>query len=377
MILSNLFRLLKPENQALKANCNLLDAYQEAVKQKKIDHDPLQCEIIKRFQDLMTELKIHQSRFRRKKPIKGLYLYGPVGVGKTFLMDLFFERVSEKHKARFHFHHFMQQVDGQLRKMQGQKNPLKHIVSQLRKKTRLLCLDEFLVHDVADALILSELLQAMYKEGIVVVATSNTAPDNLYAEGVHRERFLPAIELIKAHSAVLLLSEDRDYRCGRTPLSHAYCFPLNHETQAILTEEFANISQPVQGHGELLIQNRLIPVVNMAKKAVWFEFDVICNMPRCQLDYLEIANQFHTVFISNVPILRENNTVNIILFIHLVDVLYDRGIRLVISAETSLEALYTQGPMLSEFARTISRLNEMQSVDYLTRHAYREVDGLI
>ncbi|AHE66095.1 putative ATPase [Legionella oakridgensis ATCC 33761 = DSM 21215] len=313
---------------------------------------------------------------RTKKTLQGIYLYGPVGGGKTYLMDLFYQGVGIQQKSRFHFHHFMQQVDAQLRRLQGHKDPLRNIAANLAKSTRLLCLDEFFVHDIADAMILAELLQALFNHGVILVATSNTEPDNLYLNGLQRARFLPAIELIKSHCQVLALMENRDYRLGRALLEETYLYPLNDSTNQTLHRQFEAISSEVISEGKLTIQNRCIPFVKCSEHAVWFVFDVICNLPRSQLDYLEIAERFDTVFVSKIPRLTRDDTVRAILLMHFIDVMYDKGVRVIFSAEVPAEQLYTEGAIRHDFQRTLSRLEEMQSSDYLRRHTRREVSML-
>ncbi len=357
----------------------LIDQYDAAVARAEISNDPSQRSVITPMQRVADDLAtLRPSWFNcwRKKQVTGLYLHGPVGVGKTYLGDLFYQNVDEPLKSRFHFHHFMQQVDAQLRRLQGQKDPLRRIAANLAKTTRLLCFDEFMVYDVADAMILAELLQALFAHDVVLVATSNICPDDLYLEGVHRERFLPAIELIKQHCQVLALAEHSDYRLGRAPQQQAYLYPLDEAAQHALTQQFAAIAVDVTEGVDLCVQNRLIPCVKCSERAVWFTFDVICNLPRCQLDYLEIADRFDTVFVSDIPIFAVNDTVRIILLINFIDVMYDRGIRLVVSAAVAVEQLYLNGEKYHAFQRTLSRLEEMQSEDYSRRHQRRQLQSL-
>jgi cell division protein ZapE len=349
---------------------NLLNEYQKSVDAQLINDDPQQREIIIELQCVVDHLvKPRRHWWGGKKTAMGLYLYGSVGVGKTYLMDFFYQYAPIPAKSRFHFHHFMQQVDAQLRRLQGQKDPLKRIVADLAKSTRLLCLDEFLVHDVADAMILSQILNALFAQGVVLVVTGNTRPDDLYLGGAHREHFLPAIDLLKTYCHVMRLENGHDYRLGHAPLDDAYLFPLNHHTEQALTQQFDKLSQQIVENINLPIQNRFIPCVKCSDHAVWFTFDVLCNVPRCQLDYLEIADKFDTVFLSGVPALTADDTSRVVLFIHFIDVMYDRGIRLVISAAVPCFNLYLKGAMLKSFQRTLSRLEEMQSIDYLRRHA--------
>ena len=360
-------------------NQSLMDAYDAAIERTEISDDSAQRDVILSMQRVADELAACRSSWFsgwRKQHVKGIYLSGPVGVGKTYLGDLFYQYVAEPHKSRFHFHQFMQQIDAQLRRLQGQKDPLRRIAAELAKTTRLLCFDEFMVYDVADAMILAELLQALFEHDVVLVATSNSCPDELYLNGPQRDRFLPAIALIKQHCHVLNMAIHADYRLGRAPLQQAYLFPLDEVALRGLTDQFAAIATNTNDGIDLCVQNRLIPCVKCSDRAVWFRFDVICNMPRSQLDYLEIADRFDTVFVSDLPLLTVNDTVRVILLIHFIDVMYDRGIRLVISAAVAIDQLYLHGPMYNAFQRALSRLEEMQSEDYACRHQRRQIQLL-
>lgn len=356
----------------------LIAQYDRAVARQEITDDPVQREVIAHMQGVIDELSMDQHSWLswvKKKDVQGIYLYGPVGVGKTYLGDLFYNYLPEKQKTRLHFHHFMQQVDAQLRRLQGQRDPLRRIATHIAKTTRVLCFDEFMVYDVADAMILAELLQALFAKGIVLMITSNIPPDELYLNGQHRERFLPAIDLIKQHCATVEIADHADYRLGRMPLQQAYIYPLDDKADACLTKQFNEVATNIKEKEELCIQSRMIPCVKWGEHAVWFRFDVICNLPRSQLDYLEIAERFDTVFVSGIPKLTEKDTVSVILLIHFIDVMYDRGIQLILSAAVPVDELYTQGELCSKFQRTLSRLKEMQSEDYVRRHRWRKEEG--
>ncbi|GGI89003.1 cell division protein ZapE [Legionella impletisoli] len=346
---------------------NLLADYEAAIAEGLIEHDPIQRLILAKLQQIANEVLRSSRWFKRSKPIKGLYLYGPVGAGKTFVMDLFYNALPLKQKTRFHFHHFMQQVDAQLRSLQGLKDPLKKIASDLAKKSRVLCLDEFLVYDIADAMILAQLLKALFSHQVILVATSNTPPDQLYLKGLQRARFLPAIDLIKQHCDVMALGDKRDYRLGRVSSIDAYLCPLNEVTEKKMNDQFHEIAPKAEEHSTITVQTREIRCKKISDEAVWFEFNVICNLPRSQLDYLEIADRFNTIFVSGIPTLSSQDMVKVILLMHFIDVMYDNGIRVIISAEAPPDELYQQGPLHAEFQRTVSRLFEMQSFDYLNR----------
>jgi cell division protein ZapE len=224
---------------------------------------------------------------------------------------------------------------------------------------------------VADAMLLSTLLQALLSHSVVLVATSNTAPDDLYLGGVQRQRFLPVIAQIKEHCQVIALKETHDYRLGRAPLSTSYVYPLDAAATDLLERYFSDIAGNTLDASELWVQRRQIACVRLGARAVWFRFDDICNRPRSQLDYLEISDRFDTVFVSDIPILSSDDTTRVVLLMHLIDVMYDKNVQLVISAADTVDKLYVQGPLRQVFQRTLSRLQEMQSEDYARRHPRR------
>lgn len=358
---------------------NLMAQYDAAIQRSEIDDDPKQREILTHMQRLADELTQSNTSWfpwLHQKLIKGLYIYGPVGVGKTYLVDLFYQYVEEKKKTRFHFHHFMQQIDFKLRQLQGKKDPLRLIAKEIAQTTRLLCFDEFLVHDVAYAMILAELFKALQANRVILVVSSNTRPDDLYLNGVHRERFLPAIEIIKSECDVLQIPAQKDYRMGHQPLMDAYLYPLTAQIEQAMDRQFLLLTQDAEVNGSISVQSRDIPYLKYGGESIWFAFDVICNLPRSQLDYLELADRFNNIFVSGIPCLTVNHTLQTIMFIHFIDVMYDRGINIIISAEVPIEALYVQGEMKDTFKRTLSRLMEMQSVDYLSRHPRRVVQNM-
>ena len=344
----------------------LLEHYAHAVAQGAIRESPSQRDALCVLDHINAQLLREKKRFfwPRWQRIEGLYLHGSVGVGKTYVMDLFFKHCADSHKLRLHFHHFMQLLDEKLRQLQGVRNPVERIVLDFCKLYRVICLDEFLVQEVGDAMILVQLLQGLLQRGVTLIITTNTRPDDLYRDGVQRDRFLPLIACIKKACRVMELHAPSDYRLGRVSALKAYVSPLGLAAEQHLAAYFATLGGHVVKGGELMVQQRYIPCVQHNEHAVWFEFASLCAMPRSRLDYLEIAQRFDALFLSNVPLLLPDDQTRVILFIRLVDVLYDQRVRLVMSAAGAPLELYQAGPMQQEFKRTRSRLEEMQSVDY-------------
>lgn len=346
--------------------------YNDLVLAGDIARSPLQEEALKSLDALSTALLSRRSLlpWKKSKSLKSLYIYGNVGAGKTFIMDLFYDTQPTTRKARFHFYQFMRYVDNALRTLQGKKDPLKIIAKTFAKSYDVLCLDEFLVEDIADAMILAELLEALFKTQIVIIFTSNTKPENLYLEGLNRQRFLPAIDLIQLHCELLVLSSYTDHRLGREPLMETYIYPITPASQKKFLNQFYYYEKEFHKSGTIFLQSREISYQYCGKSAIWFEFTTLCNLPRSSADYLELADRFDTVFLANIPVLQEKDTVYVLLLMHLVDIFYDKGMRLLILAETALENLYVNGCLIDEFKRTFSRLKEMQAKDYVARHPY-------
>lgn len=360
---------------------SLIEVYDQAVCKKLIVNDSLQRQVLDQMQLVTDEFERSSTFFwKRWFPtyIKGFYIYGSVGAGKTFLVDLFYNHLPERKKARFHFHHFMQQVDTQLRQFQGKKDPLKSIAKKMAKSIRILCFDEFLVNDVAQAMILVELLPCLFAEKITLIISSNTLPENLYANGVQRSRFLPVIHALNNRCTLIRLVEPIDYRVGRKSFDCGYLHPINTTNQEKMLNQFEqiNVSSSIVINGFITIQNRTIPFLKCANRSIWFDFNELCNLPRSQLDYLEIAESFDTIFLSNVPALTKNHLSQTILFVYLIDVLYDNRVLLIINAQVPILELYGEGEMREAFKRTLSRLQEMQSSDYFSRNQRRLLSSL-
>jgi cell division protein ZapE len=280
-------------------------------------------------------------------------------------MDCFYQSVPIERKTRLHFHEFMREVHRELNDLQGTVNPLDELGKRISQRYKLICFDEFHVADITDAMILHRLLVAMFKHGIGFVTTSNFKPDDLYPNGLHRDRILPAIELLNAHLEVVNVDHGKDYRMSTLEQAHLYHTPLTHQANLMMSATFDRLAECADQEASLHIESRRIDALRRAGGVVWFDFKNLCGGPRSQNDYLEIAAQFHTVFLSNVPQMSAAMASEARRFTWLIDVLYDRHVKLVLSAEVSPEYLYTQGPLAHEFPRTVSRLQEMQSSEYL------------
>lgn len=305
---------------------------------------------------------------------RGVYLYGGVGRGKSFLMDCFFGAVPLKRKVRLHFHEFMREVHRELQELQGTPDPLDDLGKRMGERYRLICFDEFHVADITDAMILHRLLASLFDNGVGFVTTSNFHPDGLYPNGLHRDRILPAIELLKTHLEVINVDDGTDYRRRTLEQAQLYHTPLGPQADLEMRETFSRMASSSHDENPVLhIESRQIYARRKAGGVVWFDFKELCGGPRSQNDYLEIATQFHTVLLSDVPHMPVRMASEARRFTWLVDVLYDRRVKLIMSAAVTPEALYTEGPLVHEFPRTVSRLNEMQSMEYLTLE-HRTVD---
>ena len=296
----------------------------------------------------------------------GLYLWGGVGRGKTYLMDTFYECLPFADKSRVHFHRFMRRVHEDLALMDRQRDPLKVIAQRIAERARILCLDEFIVIDIGDAMLLSGLLEGLAESGVTLVATSNTPPDRLYENGLQRARFLPAIDLLKRTTQVINVDGGVDYRLRALERAEIYHFPLDAGADRGLRDTFEQVSpEPGEEHVVLYIEGRPMRTVRHADGVVWFEFDELCDGPRGTGDYIELSRCYQTVLIANVPQLGAGSDDQARRFISLVDEFYDRKVKVVISAAVGVDELYTGTRLAAELERTRSRLHEMQSHEYL------------
>ena len=307
-------------------------------------------------------------RGRRPAPPRGLYLWGRVGRGKTFLCDLLYDALPDADKRRVHFHRFMQDVHAQLRALEGRRDPLVEVAARIAADLRVLVLDEFHVGDIGDAMILGNLLRALFEREVVLVTTSNAAPRELYRGGLQRERFLPAIGLIERHCESVELVSATDWRLRALKQAPVFLVPPDAAAERRLLEIFNRVARgSAREHFDLPLNGRVVPVRRAADGAAWFDFEALCEGPRAVADYIELAKEYHTIVVSNVPQFTPQQEDPARRFIELVDETYDRGVKLVLSAATPIVELYDGERLRAEFARTESRLIEMQSEDYLAR----------
>jgi cell division protein ZapE len=357
------------------------EVYETELAARGYASDPAQLhavEALDRCAREWAEFKEQRSNALKKLIIhpdipKGVYMHGGVGRGKSFLMDCFYTAVPIVRKTRLHFHEFMREVHRELAELQGTVNPLVELGERISRRFRLICFDEFHVADITDAMILHRLLDALFDNGVGFVTTSNFAPDDLYPDGLHRDRILPAIGLLKEKLEVVAVDNGIDYRARTMGTVRLFHTPLGPAADAEMDEAFTRLAESKDEDPVLRIEAREIRARRKAGGVVWFDFKTLCGGPRSQNDYLEIATQFHTVLLSDVPQMPPRMASEARRFTWLVDVLYDRRVKLIMSAAVEPGALYTGGPLAHEFPRTVSRLMEMQTAEFLALE-HRTVD---
>jgi cell division protein ZapE len=355
--------------------------YQHDLQREEFSHDPAQEAAVELLQDLYERLTASTGaregglgawvkRWRKPspEPEMGLYLWGGVGRGKTYLMDTFYDCLPFPEKIRVHFHRFMQRVHEELGNMEGQKNPLELVADQLAAEARVMCFDEFFVTDIGDAMILGGLMEALFARGMTLVATSNIEPANLYENGLQRQRFLPAIALLEKHTQVVNVDAGTDYRLRTLQQAELYHYPMDAGADISLSRSFERLApEPGKSWERIQINKRYITCRKLADDVAWFDFAELCDSPRSPSDYIELARIFHAVLISGVPEFDREKDDQARRFINLVDEFYDRNVKLVLAAAMPLLEIYAGGGLEFEFQRTISRLQEMQSYEYLAR----------
>lgn len=354
---------------------NITQAYKSAIKQHGHVEDQAQLRVVEALQALQDEIIGSVSFAGRLRTLlpgtatahpRGIYLWGGVGRGKTFLMDLFYATLNIKKKKRIHFHRMMRDIHTRLKCLENVANPLDQVADDIASETRVLCFDEFFVSDIADAMILGRLLEGLFERGVVLITTSNARPPALYKEGLQRARFLPAIELLEKHTHVIEIEGETDYRLQLLQEAGTYLTPLGDDAQSKLMHYFQEIASADRVEEHVLdVLGRDVQSVRCAKGIVWFDFMAICDGPRSQEDYIEIARWYPTVIVSDMPVLERELEDPARRFIAMVDEFYDRKVKLIVSAATDIDALYQGNRLQFEFSRTASRLSEMQSNEYL------------
>ncbi|WP_396589370.1 cell division protein ZapE [Bermanella sp. R86510] len=362
-----------------------LELYQQDLKREDFSHDAAQEMAVKHLQrlydDLVERWKKEQnqgvlskalSRFSRKpkEPVQGLYFWGGVGRGKTYLVDTFYDALPFERKMRTHFHRFMQRVHNELTQLAGEKNPLLIVADQIADETMVICFDEFFVSDIGDAMILGGLMQELFARGVTLVATSNIVPDGLYQNGLQRDRFIPAIKLLNKYTDVVNVDSGVDYRLRTLEQAELYHFPLDDTANSSLQKSFDSLvpdAAHIEQNVSVEVLGRNIPAKAVCDDIAWFEFNALCDGPRSQNDYIELGKLFHAILISNVPVMGAKNDDLARRFINLIDEFYDRGVKVIMSADASIADIYGKGNLEFEFQRTTSRMLEMQSHEYLAR----------
>jgi cell division protein ZapE len=358
----------------------LREIYLRQIAQRGFQSDDAQLAVVARLDELRTQL-INTERKRTctrawlaklaggaGPPVRGLYLWGGVGRGKTWLMDMFFHSLPFERKRRRHFHRFMQEVHASLKALGEIESPLEEVAAAIAADARVLCFDELYVADIADAMILGGLFDALFRRGVTLVATSNVPPRDLYKGGLQRQRFLPAIDLLEKHTRVVDVDGATDYRLRQLTQAGTYLLTSAPDTPRRLEALFAELTDgSTDSPGSVEIEGREIPVVRVSDTAVWFEFEALCEGPRGAADYVEIARDYQSVLLSGVPVLDETRENAARRLISLVDELYDRNVNLVIAAAAGPAGIYRGERLRREFERTASRLTEMQSEEYLAR----------
>ena len=328
-------------------------------------------ELIQRFKASKKAFR----RFRRQTSPQGVYMWGGVGRGKTWLMDQFYDAIPFRRKTRMHFHHFMQRVHRDLNKLSGQQNPLDIVADQIYKDAVVICFDEFFVSNVTDAMILSDLFQKLFQRGITLIATSNIAPDGLYKNGIHRDRFIPTIEMVKSNCVILNVDAGVDYRLRVLKQAQLFKSPLSNDNEAWMSQRFSALTQSQKVSNEpITINNRIVETIGHTEDVLWCEFSELCLKPRSPADFIEIANVYNTILVSNIPHLTDYLADGTRRFIYLVDEFYDRGVKLLLTSEDSIIEIYSGEKLAFEIERTRSRLLEMQSDDYL-HAAHRQIQS--
>ncbi len=362
-----------------------LQRYEQAISSGDFTRDEQQYQAMSYLDNLYHELNASAEQkkgffsFLKSKPEapKGLYMWGGVGRGKTWMMDMFYESLTIERKMRQHFHHFMQRVHRELNAIQGESNPLEKVADIIYAEAVIICFDEFFVSNVSDAMILGDLFTMLFNRGVTLVATSNIEPSGLYKDGLHRDRFLPAIKEVERHTQVMNIDSGIDYRLRVLQQAELYKYPLTRENHHWLANRFASLANNMKiSEAPIEVNGREIQVNARTATILFCDFRHLCMQPRSAADFIEIANRYSTVLVNAVPALNDNLRDPTRRFIYMVDEFYDRRVKLLIRAEQSILELYQGEKLAFEIERTRSRLLEMQSEDYLKmKHSLDDADA--
>jgi len=355
-----------------------LAEYRRRVAAGELTPDPDQARAVEAFERLFQDLvaagppprgwrgRLARNFKRRIEPVRGVYLWGGVGRGKTLTMDLFYASLPFDDKLRLHFHRFMAEVHDGLKQLRDREDPLEIVAERLAERARIVCFDELAVNDIADAMILATLFSALFARGVTLAATSNLEPGDLYRDGLQRQRFVPTIDLIRAHTDVVHVAGSHDYRLQFLEKANVYLHPSGEHARRELERYFRTVAPDGPASpGRIEVLNRPIDYVRASDGVIWFEFAAVCDGPRSQDDYIELSKLYQTVLVSDVPQFDAQLENQARRFIALVDEFYDRRVKLILSSDAPLDALYRGNRLSHEFERTRSRLAEMQSHDYL------------
>jgi cell division protein ZapE len=378
---SNNHRNLPVQSQNLNVSLSPRQRYEQDIESAVLMPDTAQAQAIEHMERLYHDLansgpqkpsglfsKVLRLKKTNREPIRGIYLWGRVGRGKTYIVDTFFDCLTTERKQRIHFHSFMRKIHKELKQLNRESDPLVAVARQWANEIDILCLDEFHVGDITDAMILGNLLRALFDNGVSLITTSNEAPKDLYRDGLQRQQFLPAIALIEKHLEVFELAGELDYRLRALEQAGIYYTPHSDDTVAHLRQRFIDIApSPGEAGGAVDVDGRSIQTIRRAEGVVWFDFQTLCAGARSTGDYIELALCHHTIVLSDVPIMDKDSSDAARRFINLIDELYDRNVKLIVSAAAEAEKLYAGSRLTVPFRRTISRLLEMQSHDYLAR----------
>ncbi len=343
------------------------EIYEDLVSTEELINDSAQKKLLVELDGLRNRVTSRSRSWFNKKPLKGLYIYGTVGTGKTQLMDIFFKSLDFNNKTSLHFHRFMQKLHEDMNNHAKQEDPIKTVVEKLSRKTDILCFDEFFVEDIGDAMMLARFLDQLFKIGIPLIATSNIHPEKLYEDGLHRDRFYPAIDALKNHCKIYLLETSQDYRLRNLEQEKIQLISGTKEVEEILSKHFNSLAQgKVMYSQSIEILGRSIDTIRLSQGVAWFSFKNICDGPRSSKDYIEISKEFHTLLVSDIPFLSKSKENETRRFIALVDECYERKVNLIISSEKKIKEIYSGSKLLKPIQRTLSRLEEMKSREFLS-----------